>query len=251
MDLSEPTVDSEAFAELMRRVEADRHRDGWDQPARIYVVYDWDHPETDAMFRRFFSSRCGRPVRWRPYIAHPIAIPEAMSKPSVALYLLANNLRNHAAGTMLPGRETLAAATAAMLRQPGVVGVAMCVEAWARKAALPEGHGPDEADAREAALAHLYQGRKSLADVPGSVENRIMVGVDITGQECTWYRVRGGKPTRDALELGDLPEGEPHPRANGAVIESLRMIADFIAGRPMAEPEFLPTRWDEYLARQH
>ena len=246
MDVTAPTVDADAFAELLRRVEADRHRDGWDQPARIYIVYGWEHPETDTVFRRLFSGRCGRPVRWRPYIAHPIAIPEAMAMPAVAVFLMANNLRHHVAGTTRPGRENAAAAPAALLKQPGIVGIAMCMEVWCKKGASP-GRGLPYSEERDAALRDLYQGQKSLADVPGAVENRVMTGVDITGQDCTWYRERGGKPTRDPLGLGDLLAGEPAPRADGAVIESLRMIADFIAGRPMVEPEFYPSRWDEFV----
>jgi hypothetical protein len=71
----------------------------------------------------------------------------------------------------------------AALRQPGVLGFAVCIEAW----------GTRDPAAFQAAI----HGGTHLGDVPGSVETRRVYAADLTVRMYTVERVRGEQPYLD------------------------------------------------------
>lgn len=233
-------VDRPAFVDLLKRIESDLHRDGWDRPAQVFLIYGWDETGTNAFFRAHFSRRCGRPVRSRPYAAHPIAPPEAMREPASMLYVFANNLRHYVAGSLSPRFADGMVAVADVLRQPGIVGVAFCCETWAHRTVGP--------DAQQKMEQLTSAGATSLADIPGSVEQRLITGVDITGGVHFVVRERGSKPRTEMIEGHEINDSTV---LGGAVIESLRLIMAFVDGRPMTEPEYLPRRWDQFVEKSN
>lgn len=201
--------DAEALATLLRRIEGDAHRRGWDGDPALYVLYDARDRETEASYRRIMR---GVPIRSLPYAALP-AVPSGAleGNPSSALFRFALNLRSE---------HPFVKAILEVLRQPGFVGMAFLVEAWMRTF--------DSKDERESL------GKVRFADVPGSIEIRDVMAADISGRDFCVQRQRGGKA--EMIE----PDGE----MSGAVIESLRTIVAAVVGRPLPEVENVPSTWN-------
>jgi hypothetical protein len=110
------TPDAEALAALLRRIEGDAHRRGWDGAPALYVLYDSRDRETERSYRTVMR---GSPIRSAPYAALPAVPPGALDgNPSSALFRFALNLRS---------QHPYVEAILALLRQPGFVGMAFLV----------------------------------------------------------------------------------------------------------------------------
>lgn len=201
--------DHEALGALLRRIEGDAHRRGWDGDPALYVLYDARDRETEAAYRNVMR---GVPIRCAPHAALPAVPSGALAgNPASALFRFALNLRSE---------HPWVEAILHILRQPGFVGMAFLVEAWMRTF--------DTKDERESL------GKVRFADVPGSIEIRDVLAADISGRDFCVQRQRGGKA--EMIE----PDGE----MSGAVIESLRTIVAAVLGRPLPDIENTPSTWN-------
>lgn len=167
------TVDRELLGALLLDVEARVHRGGWDEPAQLHVLYDDRHEETDRLFRRLMSDRYGPPARAGHYRSRSLLPREAMygHAPTIIGAFAANLAYGQ---SHEPVQQMLG-----ILCQPGLLGFASVAESWMRTAADP---------AEREALGNV-----SFADIPGSVESRFVVGVDLLGGDYAVSRQRGKK----------------------------------------------------------
>lgn len=78
------------------------------------------------------------------------------------------------------------------------------------------------------------RGKRSLADTPGAQEARQVVAADVEGRRYSALRVRGQKPRLAGPAAG----------IDGAVLQSLAVIAAVVAGRPVPEMTLEPFRWE-------
>jgi hypothetical protein len=207
------TINTAAFQGLLAQIEVNAHRRGWDSPPGFYVIYDATDVETDAAYRQVLppQSRTGEwPIRRLPYIARMAFRPALLEPlPSHALFRMALNVSaGHAKSDLFLG----------VLGQPGLVGLAVQMEAWALL-------GGSEAEGRQAGVR--------LADMPDSKEFRVVHGVDATGSHHMAWRIRGEKP-----EVG-VPA-----HIGGAVTESLAAIMAALVGAPVPELTCEPSGWD-------
>lgn len=209
-------VDRELLGRLLLRVEADTHRGGWDQPAQLLALYDWYDTGTEQAYARIMASRRGGPLRVGRYAAQSVVPDSALDgNPVNALFRFAMNIRGNT--------EHPAVAYILMgLRQPGLLGLTFVSEGWMRTMASVE---------ERKAL-----GPVRFADMPGSIEMRNVVAVDLAGGEYAVLRERGKAPKAswdDELEA-----------LGGAVIESLRAILAAIRGEEIPDWENTPSAWD-------
>lgn len=209
-------VDTALLARLLLHIEILANRDGWDQSAAVMVLYDWRDTETEMAYRQFMGIT-GDPVRSGDYAARPMLRPwkmaKALAKPSHALFRMALNL------TQAPGAVPQADMFVDALAQPGFLGVAFVVESWGREF-------PDE-ETRD------RESRLDFADLPGSVECRMVYAADRSGGFHVVKRLRGRRP--------ELLDGSVF---GGSVVESLRGITARVAGLPIPEFTEVPFRWE-------
>lgn len=195
---------------LALRLESDAHRRGWDGDPALFVVYEHADVVTEVAYANILAA----PTRVGPYAARYLVPPQRLGpQPQHAVFRLALNLRY---ATDAPEVAELLEG----LRQPGFVGMAMLCEGWLFR-------GTDEEMAA--------RGNRSLADTPGSVENRIVMLALPDGGLRIVQRIRGEKPEL----LVDWHEGV------GAVPESLLVIAAVIADKPAPELTHYPVGWQE------
>lgn len=193
--------------ELLLAVEASVHRDGWDEPARLYVL-----TQAGALVRSGISFHT--PVHAGGLTALSIAPPMAFhGNPAHALFKVA-----WAASQGLPAAGLFVALIGSV---PGFVGLAFVVESWMRR---------DMSDAERDAL-----GERSFADIPGSLEARMVHARDCADRMYAVSRPRGEQPRLS------LP-GDGHPE--GSIVESLAVLVAAATGRPLPELTGVPRGWD-------
>ncbi len=178
-------IDVAHLGRLLRQVEADNHRRGWDLPPVAYVLYDARAAEgaTDRWFRHAMaaSPRLRPATRVGPYVAQPMLdqsfFRQADLEPYEALRRFALSLAYASAD------DATAGPLRAALRQPGVLGFAVAIEAWGTR---------DQAAAQAA-----IHGGPHLGDVAGSVETRLVYAADLTLRVYKVKRQRGEQPSLD------------------------------------------------------
>lgn len=209
-------IDSAQLDQLLLKIEAEVHRHGWDQPARLYVLYNTDDPESTSRF----AFRHWRPqrVRVRNYAAALCVPPDSLNpRPNHRIYRMALNLKYAAGSDPVDGFLSY-------MRTPGFLGVAFVAEGWYRPTMTA-----DEVE-------EYQRGNFSLADRPGAKESRTVHAEDVTGHTHWTFRSRG-----EPAKLMDLEGLDP----SGSVFLSLKTIAAAIAGQPL--PELFgeePRNWD-------
>lgn len=186
-------IDGVVLERLLLDVERAAHTGGWDGPPGLYVVYDqrigaptW-HP-------------FGTPIRCGPYVAAPCIPVEAIDEyPPRALYAMALGLRQDPSHAM---------AMATLFSPDILVGMALLCEGWTK--------AMDPGERRRL-------GDRRLADIPGSLENRIVTCADVAGEVRIVQRIRGHEPR----------VAETASQFAGCVPESLRYIVAAWAGAPL------------------
>lgn len=206
-----PDVDRDLINRLLLRIESDAHRAGWDGPPALFALYDARDASTDQAYRLTMSG-CGPVIRCHPYAAQPMAPRGGLDGyASHAVFRMALNMK-------AAPDDPRVAALIGMMRRPGFLGVALLCETWARQES-EEGRG---------AL-----GAVRFADIPGSVECRLVSAADVAGRDYMARRVRGRKPQA----------GEDFGSIEGSVFESLRVIVAAIANLPVPELTTPPSMW--------
>lgn len=202
------------LGELLMQVESVTHREGWDQPASLMVVFDVADAATVAAYARLMPASAQ--IRRGPLAARPVLRPsmmaEALAIPSHALFRMAMNMHAY-------GKADEVTAFVDSMRLPGFHGMAFVVETWGRELT------DSETRERESGL--------SFADLPGSFECRMAYAVHRDGTERIVRRVRGRKP--------ELLDASDH---GGSVIESLRVIVAQLASQPLPELVNVPFKWE-------
>lgn len=203
-------VDHQVLRELLLRLEGRVHRAGWDEPPQIYVIYDSAWTATTLHYQNLMG-RYGTAIHHGGYAARPI-LPAALlvGHPAHNLYQLAGNI-----GSGLPEGDVFCRA----MNQPGLRAMATSVEVWAR---------------------HALEGReegRAFADTPGSREMRLLVAIDIAGDNHYVHRARGS----DA-EVGKGSGG-------GALFETMRYLVSRITGAFDAPFPSPPRGWSASASR--
>jgi hypothetical protein len=177
--------------------DRDAHRRGWDGQPELYTLYDATDQQTADVYHR---CSFGPTIRLEGYGATPCMPSGALHpRPPHALFNLAYNI--------VDPPHPSAVAILEVLRQPALLGIALLVETWGNDTMTPEER---EADPR------------SLADIPGSVERRILLAALPGGVFRLATRTRGMKPRVDD-DLTDL---------QGPIVDALRIILAVIHGEP-------------------
>jgi hypothetical protein len=198
--------DVNTLGQLLLRAEAVTHRDGWDEPARVFVLVDAEEqPNTAAEFQQRMR-REGQPVRVGGYLAQPLLGPGVFV--AMASIRPPDLLRQFGLGLAYgPSEVPALARERELLRAPGVVGFAIVHEAWV-----------NEDPTRPAGVR--------LADVPGSYEARMLLAATLTGEVVAARRRRGQPPSL----LSDTW------KMRGELLVSLRLLCDVAMDRvPPAE----------------
>jgi hypothetical protein len=225
-------IDEDRLGRLLRKIEARADAGGWDGPLstlHVYLVYDNTLVATDQTFRHMLADNpsIGPGLRLGGYTAQlmlPAAwIAGAPGPEYEALRRIALNLAYAPAGVRQGGMSL--DDFRGTLRQSGVVALAACYEAWVR----PQPGG----------LAQMRAEHGSnFADLPGSIEGRMVLAVDALDQTHTLRRLRG-QPAQ--LEQGGVQRGD--------VSTSLRIMMDMIysrSPRPSAFAEHYPSMLDAF-----
>lgn len=260
-------VDPDLLMRLLRRVEADHHRHGWDQPARLMVVYDERDEYTSGVYRRILNSPnhgAVPTVRVAPYVAQTFLPPALLHgyrtdgkgiEPGERLpvweYLrrFAMNLayapvdaladsesgREFSGDTGVPPLELMRG----MLRLPGLLGYVFCSESW-RRALTSE----------QMLAEQRSEQTPNYGDQPDSVEVRVVYCVDLFDRVHVVERDRGDRPTTVMTESGPrtviqpgqgLVRQEQAALIRGDTTTSLRILADMSMGR--TPPQELFDQW--------
>lgn len=200
-------INSEALDTLLLRLEARIHRDGWDAPAQLYVVYDSSNLAIATRYRKLFGGY-GAAVHGGLYEARPIM-------PSGTLVgVLSHDLHHMLTNLSDPRLSPSAEIFWRTLGLPGVVAIALSAEAWTR----PIDPGED------------LHGR-SLADIPGSRETRLVLAAAIDDV------VRFLRRNRD--EPPQFVHGDP----GGPLVECLRYLTGRATGAYVAPFPQAPRGW--------
>lgn len=221
-------VDAERVGRLLLKIEVGLHAGGWDGPPGLFVLYDEGDPET-ALDARCFRRSIAEPspsvyrpaVRCGPYAAQEM-VPSALLSPNAAHVLF--SLAVAVSGTPDPEVNSMAKTVTGMFRWPGVHGVALAYEAWARS-------GPDKA------VLDADNARGFFADMPGSFEARMVNAALVDGGQVMVFRKRGEAPSVQSRAAGEPAEFE------GAIGQSLAVLAAAVSGRPLPELDTYPKGW--------
>lgn len=207
-------IDRQLMTRLLQQIELIANRRGWDEPAGLYVLYDWHDQPTEHAYRGMLPRDAGDAIRCGPYAARQMVRPEVLhsdGQPHHNLFRMALNLAHN--------DDPAIARFVQALGPPGFLGIAFVHEAWERTYRDKD---------REA------EGDVRFADMPGSIEIRFVMAADVSGDSHLIRRRRGDKPA--VLDVsGDA--------GSGAVIESLRAITARVAGLPVPEIVNVPVGW--------
>lgn len=208
---------------LLRQVECDAHRRGWDDPSQrlLFVVYDREDRGTDLVYREACPGVGPLTTIVGPYVARPLTYPEMLGeRPVHAVFRMATNLT--------ADDHPLTKKLLRTWRQPGYLGVGFLSEGWQQSGS--------EEDMEKFRAEH---GRgASYADMPTSKEIRMALFVGGSGTEVIVLRVRGEKPMYYATGVdADGP-------LDGAGNQALRLIHAVITGGPRPLLTVEPHAWD-------
>jgi hypothetical protein len=236
------SLDLEALMRVLRRVEADGHRRGWDRtPLSLFAVYERADEETHHRMHKVCGNNPGNlaAARVGPYVAQFLFPAQVFTGgdggilPYEGLAAFAFNIAYCPQGVpQYPGVNMVRH----LLRSPGVVAVGVTYEAWQR-ALTPE-------QMRDEAVTP-----PDYSTMPGAVETRIVMAVDLSCRVHTVSRTRGDRP----VTVGDyqmlVPGGntEAQERTDGGdrgdQSNSLRMLADMIMGRTPRDQQGFDDRY--------
>lgn len=197
----------------MHRVDVQADRWGWDRPPRLLLLTDERDVEGAKVFRMLPTG--GSTCSAGPYLARTW-VPDAMFSrypAGVAVRRLALRFT-----TTDPVARIAVETMLGVLRQRGLVGMALICEGWWKPMTQAE------AD-------RYMRGGQLIADMPDRKECRMIDVVTIDGQAHYLMRVRGGSDPEvfsdDALH-------------EGAVVESLRTLMAVIDGRTPQPMQYQP-----------
>lgn len=217
-------IDKAQVSRLLERVELQTHREGWDKPARLHLIYDTAHRASHRAYQKTIAVSQGQPVRCADtsYAAQSLVSARMFGpgNPAHALFRLAWNLAS--------STHPVVRGFAAILSQPAFMGLAFTFEGWGRVGTLAE---------------RASWGEKAFVDMPGSIESRTVFGTDVN--DDTYYISRNrGEPAQDLSAKG-CPKG--------AVVECLATIVAKVAGKPVHPMNGAPRgfNWPEELRRAH
>lgn len=202
------TVDSDRFLKLLGRIEAGAEPEGWDKPAKLYVIYDASIGDCDQQYQQMPFAPV---IRLGTYAA-ALCIPPYLfsSEPAHALFRWALNLAEGGPAV---------APIIKMLRTPGLLGFAFQFEGWSKAATKEQREQYNDVD---------------FATVAGSREVRAVVAVDIGPQYYQVGRIRGDQPTSLLFPPG---------KARGAIAESLFTSVAVMLGLPIPPIKAVPVGW--------
>jgi hypothetical protein len=240
-------VDVELLLRLLRRVEADGNRRGWDStPLTLFAVYEHADEHTHAIYRKFCGSdpRVPASARVGGYTAQPLFPPQILYATGIPVY---EALRNYAVNiAYCPKGDTPEYRGVNMcrhlLRLPGVVAVGVTYEAWQR-----------EAMSREDLERELVVDAPDFSTMPGSVEMRNAMAVDLEGRTHEVKRTRGDRPvTVGGYRMlvpghGEQVGERADTNTRGDLSNSLRILVDMITGSSPG-PEGFDERYTSYRA---
>lgn len=215
-------VDVELFGRLISRLEADANKHGWDEPHHLVIIYDHRDPVTGPAYRGSMGSHPA--TKLGPYIAQMMP-PLPAGNGAHVVFRFALNLL--AAGVS-PAADELRS----VLTQPGFLGMAVLHEAW-----MATGTGQEQMEALRSANRTV-----ALADMPGSKEVRMAVGVDREDRIYVCTRIRGEKPTLVCQDDPNSTDGGAN-NYQGAVPWSLRAIVASLCGRDAPDCDYAPYGW--------
>lgn len=203
---------------ILKRVEIDMHRRGWDQPANMGAIIDIEAPGA----RAYFADQRGRKlsystpiVRVGRYLSLPL-MPDEVLQPNmaVALHRLAINVT-------YANDDPRTQQFLDMIRHPGLVAIVACYEGWMT----------DDPETRE----RIGRTRERLADIPGSRESRHVDCIDIDLNKRTAMRIRGEAPrlwhATDKVEF------------TGSAPQDLHAFMCAVLGTPVSELPLRPSLW--------
>lgn len=196
MTPSTPNIDMDKIERLSFAIERNAHRSGWDSPPELYAIYDATDEQTAATYKEYGF---GQAIHLEGYAAIPIIPSEVLCpSPVRALFFIAYNL-----GSKNP-KISLAVE---ILKQPGFIGIAHQVETWSNTMSPEE----RKADTRD------------LVDIPGSIEQRVVLTTLRDETIHSISRARGQKPS---VNNYDKPP-------QGPLIDALKVIVAIACGKPV------------------
>lgn len=238
--MSTTAVDVPLLCRLLRRIEMDAHRAGWDQPPALFVLYDAraDDGGTDRAYRRLMGQnpRLRPATRVPPYVAQAFLDGPHFAAGDKPLW---EQVRRFALNLAYgDGDYEQIAVMRGALSAPGVLGFAYLGEGYAL------------AVKGRAAAADMFGGTRDLAEEAGAVETRMLYAADVTNRLYVLTRSRGRKPELDdnagadmrgdfttslrllvAAATGTVPPAEEYALHFPRLAELLRKPDD-----PLAEP---------------
>lgn len=193
---------------LLFKIERIVNRDGWDEPPRLMVVYQNGDTQTERNYRGVLE-QFGKPIKCGEYSAMQMCSPSDMEGiASHIIFDMALRFMASSEGTADYTTEYILNT----LRNPGFIGIILCCESWTSRISPEERNG------------------RMLADIPGSLETRIISYGDVNGKSKSVSRARGEKPQL----LDDM---------TGCIPESLICVSAVVAKLPPPEIRNLPSRW--------
>jgi hypothetical protein len=238
-------ADVDLLLRVLRRVEADAHRKGWDStPMTLFTVYEHGDEDTDYVYRKLCGANPRTPVTVRVggYTAQAIIPPQLLTgTPGVPPY---EALRTYAMNLAYCPDDSdgyrPVNVIRSVLRLRGVIAVGCVYEAWQRLIASDQ-----------ALAAELADAAPDYSTMPDSVEMRVAAAVDLEGRLHQVKRTRGDRPVTVGGYTVLVPgHGEVQQAADvnghGDVSNSLRILADMIVGKTPADQEGFDARYRGY-----
>jgi hypothetical protein len=178
---------------LLIKIEASAHREGWDGPAKLYVIYDATDLETDHHYRRLM----GMNPRLGPSVGHGGLRAQAFLNEEFFHELVESRgeprlevgeaFRNAAVNIAYADEEESVNIVRRVLLGPSTLGFAFCGETYKIGMSWEE----------------QKRDHRAIADIPGAKKARICIGIDKAERMWMLTRVRGKKPlVSDCDRLG-------------------------------------------------
>lgn len=274
-----PDIDVGRVSKLLLKVEAHAHRQGWDEPVHMRVIFDESHTETARTLRRIAppdpryapvrhdgyaaTTFFGHRVLYQPWSELPAELREddpdkdkTGPGPWTTLRHLVMGIAD--AEPDDERRELMLG----ILRLPGVLGFIVVGEGWRNESKTKDN------------LLRASRREVHLSDLPDSVEARALYCLDLAGRIQLVERLRGRKPELTCVDVrrqvdaaftdmdGDLrraaatarwpvppapPDGKPTLDDNalmrGDFTTSMRILRDAVLDRLPQTPEAYATRY--------
>lgn len=161
-------VPEKVLSDGIVRLEEKMHRGGWDEPDKLFAMIGTTAGTVPEFMRQGF------PRQTQALVAYDLTgVLKALN--GTVLNELADAMEQDPDAGMIAG-----------LAKPEFVGFAVSVETWVNMTMTPEERAEDP---------------RRLADIPGSVEARQIVSVDVAGRALMVHRQRGKQPITSVSEL--------------------------------------------------